>query len=74
MTEINEMVRECLENQFAENVLENIDEIMTECVGLHYQIPLENYKEAKEKVIEIFVLLIRNKFIEIDEEYNDEIE
>lgn len=40
MTEINEMARECLETQFAENVLENIDQIMTECVGLHYQIPL----------------------------------
>lgn len=25
-------------------------------------------------MIEIFVLLIRNKFIDIDEEYNDEIE
>lgn len=36
MTEINEMIMQCLERQFAENVLENIDEIMTECVGLHY--------------------------------------
>jgi hypothetical protein len=36
MTEINEMIMQCLETQFAENVLENIDEIMTECVGLHY--------------------------------------
>lgn len=47
---------------------------MTECVGLHYQIPLENYKEAKKRVVEIFIELVRYKFIDIDPEYDDEIQ
>lgn len=74
MMEIQEMVLECLEKQFGDNVLEDIDQIMTECVGLHYQIPLQNFKEAKKRIIEIYIELARYKLIDIDPEYDDEVE
>lgn len=46
---------------------------MTECVGLHYQILLRNYSDAKRRMRQIFVELIRVKLLEIDPEYDDEV-
>ena len=46
---------------------------MTECVGLTYQILYRNYEEALMRVRQIFLQLIRIKLVNLDPEYDDEI-
>lgn len=35
MTEINELIRDCIEKQFAADLMIEKDQIMTECLGLN---------------------------------------
>lgn len=53
--------------------MENMDNILIECLGLHKQILLRNYQDSKSKVKHIFIALIRMKLLEIDPEYDDEV-
>ena len=36
MTEVNELIKECISTQFAENLMATEEEILTECSGLTY--------------------------------------
>lgn len=73
MTEVNELIKECINNIFTENPLAEKDEVLTECSGVVYQILFRNYKEAIIRVKDIFFELIRNKTGDLDEEYDDEV-
>ncbi len=61
MTEINELMKECFENEFSANVMAEKDEILAECSGVTFQILFQNYKEALTKVKQIFIELLRIK-------------
>ena len=73
MTEINELMKECLETEFAADVMAEKDDVLTECTGVNYQILFQNYKEAILRVKSIFFELIKLKTSELDEEYDDEV-
>ena len=72
LTEINELMKECLENSF-KDILAEKNDVLTECTGDNYQILFRNYKEAILRVKEIFFELIRLKSNDLDEEYDDEV-
>jgi hypothetical protein len=73
LTEINELMKECIENMFAEDILTEKDDVLTQCTGLNYQILFQNYRDAIVRVKQIFFEIIKIKSSDLDEEYEDEI-
>ena len=67
------MVYTCIENKFKDNLNSKASEIVTVCSGQNFSIILRNFQEAKQRIKIIFVELIRIKLIDIDPEYDDEI-
>jgi hypothetical protein len=73
MTEIQSLIEECIDNALANELTATTGAILNDCIGYTYQIMFRNYKEAISRVKEIFLELIRLKLIDLDEEYDDEI-
>jgi len=68
----NSSIKACLETERKNsNVTEQ--SLLKECVGEHYQIVLWNYKANMNMVKEVFMEIIRFKLIDLDEEYDDEV-
>lgn len=73
MIEINELIKECVEQVFSEDLMADKETIMVQCVGITYQILFQNYKEGMRKIKQIFIGMLKTKVKSLDEEYDDEI-
>lgn len=74
MAEVNELMKECIEQEFAADLMADRDQVMTECVGLTYQILFFNYQESMRRVKQIFMELLKEKLSHLNEQYLDETE
>lgn len=74
MAEVNELMKECIEQEFAADLMADKDQVMTECVGLTYQILFFNYHEGLVRVKQIFLELLKEKLATLSEQYIDETE
>lgn len=74
MAEVNELMKECIEQEFAADLMADRDQVMTECVGLTYQILFFNYQESMRRVKQIFMELLKEKLSHLSEQYLDETE
>ena len=54
MDEINNLIAECIEQQFSADLMADKEQIMTECVGLTYQILYFNYNEGVRRLKNVF--------------------
>lgn len=73
LTEVNELIKECIEEEFATKLFADKDVILTECSGLGYQILIQNYKEGMRRVKQIFLEILKKKTKSLDSEYDDEV-
>lgn len=74
MMEVNELMKECIEEEFAADLMADKDQVMTECVGLTYQILFFNFQESMRRVKQIFMELLKEKLSHLSEQYLDETE
>ena len=73
MSEINVKARDCLETEFGDNPTAPLDDILSECVGVSYRIIFHNYDESMRRVKHIFLDILKGKFKDLPEEFDDEI-
>ena len=74
LTEINALIRECIEQEFAADIMSESQTLMLACTGLTYQIIFHNFKQGMRRVKVIFLDLLKQKMKNLDEEYDDEID
>lgn len=74
LTEVNELIKECIEEEFTNNLFADKEVMLTECAGLGFQILIQNYKEGMRRVKQIFMTILKRKMGSMDPEYDDEIE
>lgn len=74
LIEVNELIKECIEEQFTADYMADKLAILKECAGLNYQILFQNYREGMRRVKQIFLEILRRKMKSLDSAYEDEIE
>lgn len=74
LTEMNELIKECIDSEIAENLIIEKEKLLTECAGMGFQILIENYKSNMKRIKHIFLDIIKKRTSVLDIEYEDEIE
>lgn len=74
LTEINALMKECIEQEFKADVMSDSQSLMLSCTGLTYQILFHNFKDGMRKIKVIFLELLKKKMKSLDAEYDDEID
>lgn len=71
MVEMNFLVKECIRNMFANNLLVDPRLVKESCVGVNFQIIFQNYEEGMRKMRAILIELLHLKFAKLSAQYRD---
>jgi hypothetical protein len=74
MTEVNFLIKECINNMIENNLLIDLHIVKEACVGINFQILFQNYEDGMHKLRSILVELLHLKFARLGEDYRDDKE
>jgi hypothetical protein len=71
---VQQLMIECIKNQFTEDLMASIRDVKEFCVGLTFQVLFENYQQGLRSLREIILELLRVKFGQLPKYYEPEID
>ena len=74
LDEIHSLITECVEGLYEEDILIPYDKVLENCTGYNLQILFMNFKESMRRVKDIFMTILRKKMLELDSDYEDEVD
>ena len=74
MMEVNELIKECVNNMIENNLLVEMRIVKEDCVGLNYQVLFQNYEEGMQKLRAVLVELLHLKFASWNQDFRAEKE
>ena len=74
LDEIHNLITECVEKLYQEDILIPYDKVLENCTGYNLQILFMNFKESMRRVKDIFMTILRKKMLALDSDYEDEVE
>ena len=73
MSEINALIKECINEQFQKNKMADSQRVKIDCAGNSFQILIYSYREGMRRVKDVLIGLIKVKLPMSSEGFNEEI-
>ena len=74
MTEINFLIKDCINNMIENNLLIDLHVVKEACVGINFQVLFQNFEDGMQKLRSVLVELLHLKFARLGEDYRDDKE